>query len=197
MRRSSILWLAVSSCFLVTATASPQSLAELAQKEKARRAEIAKSGKTVEIIDAHALTTVDSDTFTAIEVTGPLREISAASPAELGRPILENPNRTIEIDTTPSSSSAQQGATGRGWSSGNDHQPGGRGWSEAGEYPPDGRGWSRGGDNPPDGRGWSDRPAADRGYSNGGDHSPSDRGWTQGGEHAPAGRGWSQRPSSP
>ena len=197
MSRFSISWIAVSAWLAITATASSQSLVELAQKEKARRAEIAKTRESVEVIDAHRLTTVYSDTFTAIEVTGSLQPESPAEPAELGRPPLENPNRTIEIPTTQSSTTGNGAvAMGRGWSPGSEHPPGGRGWSTASEYPPGGRGWTRGGENPPDGRGWSDRSAADRGYSTGGDHSTSGRGWTRGGENPPSGRGWSQRPSN-
>lgn len=195
MRRSSITWLAAAGWLVLTATASSQSLVELAQQEKARRAEIAKTGETVEVVDAHELTSVYSDTFSAIEVSGALQQESPAEPAELGRPPLENPNRAIEIAPGQSSTTAN-GAVGRGWTSGSEHPPGGRGWSTAGEHPPDGRGWTRGGENPPDGRGWSERSSADRGYTTGGDHSTDGRGWTRGGENPPNGRGWSQRPSN-
>ena len=131
MRPSFTLWLAVLGCFVFTVTASAQSLVELAQKEKTRWVEIAKTGKTAEVIDAHALTTIDPTVVTAIEVTGSSQPSSPASSAELGRPPLENPNRAAALATTPSSTQrARRGALGRGWTRGGERPANGRGWSQ-------------------------------------------------------------------
>lgn len=197
MRWSRTLWLAASSCLMLTATAATQTLVELAEEEEARRAEIARSGQAAELVDAVALSKFRADAVTAVEISGSATLRPQAEPAELGRPLLENPNRATELTPPSSGSGAGQGAIdmGRGWSSGRDYAPDAGGWSNGSDHPVDGRGWSSGGENPvAGGRGWSDRPSADRGYTAGGDYeSSSSRGWTQGGENSAASeRGWSK-----
>lgn len=88
--------LAAACCLSFAASAQSQSLAEVAKREKARRAENSQTDKDKEVVvvDEFALRNTHASTFSAVEVTGgATRESAPATPVELGRPAPENPNR--------------------------------------------------------------------------------------------------------
>lgn len=64
MKVSAALGLVSVGCFAFAVSASSQSLAEIAKKEKARRAEISEAGNDTQVVDGHALRNVQSDKFT-------------------------------------------------------------------------------------------------------------------------------------
>ena len=110
------------------AMAQSQSLAEVAKKEKARRAEIAETSKDkpVVVVDEHALRTTQASTFTAVEVTGGATR--STDPVELGRPAPENPNRAkpvapakkdVQVRRPPPGVANTE--MGKGWSTNHDN----------------------------------------------------------------------------
>jgi hypothetical protein len=100
----------------------------MAKKEKARRAEVAKTGKDqAVVVDEWALRTVEGETFTAVEATGAAERVRTSEP---GTPAPSNPNRARTTPApkttpkTPPSGAPKQAAStelGRGWSTGKDN----------------------------------------------------------------------------
>ena len=134
MRRVLTVVLLAFGCFSVAAAAHSQSLAEVAKKEKVRRAKNAEQTKAKEVLvlDDHALRNAEASTFSAVQVSGaPTREPVAR--ARLARPLTENPNRkqpatppkkeaNTESGGVPTSPmGAAQSELGRGWSTGKDN----------------------------------------------------------------------------
>jgi hypothetical protein len=129
------LWLA-SVCLTFAGAAHAQSLADIAKKEKARRAQITETrndGGGV-VVDDHALRNANGSTFSAAEVTGaPKRAEWTPAP---GQP-LANPNRratspptkTAQTTTGTSNPTPAETEKGRGWSTQKQPTSGGRGWN--------------------------------------------------------------------
>lgn len=125
----SLLLFVVAGGLLLASSAHSQSLAELAKKEKARRARIAADSKNqpATVIDEHALRSVEASTFSAVQVSGAPKRAREVREVELGRPVPENPNRTRSASSqkreTKSKSTKSPAGTelGRGWTTGNDN----------------------------------------------------------------------------
>lgn len=127
----------VAGCVSLAASAHSQSLAELAKKEKARRAANAQSGRSAEVVtvDEVALRNAESSTFTAVE-----SNVRTASP----RPALEPSSAPVPVrdrdgaattkesrksgasSTNPSANGNKVAETdlGKGWSTNHDNQKG-------------------------------------------------------------------------
>lgn len=128
MKRSLRACLLAVGCVSFAASAHSQSLAEAARKEKARRAEIAKTGQDKPaVLDEWALRNAEAETFTEVKATGAAER---QRPSDIGRPAPSNPNKARAATppkttpTTPPSSTTPRVAKtelGRGWSTGKDN----------------------------------------------------------------------------
>ena len=126
-----------SACLAYAGTGHTQSLAEVAKKEKARRAQISETRKDgdVVVVGERALRNANGSTFTAVEVTGARDRAEWSAPAAGPPPVNPNkattapPTKTAQTTPGPSTPTAANTELGKGWSKNNEHPPSGRGWN--------------------------------------------------------------------
>jgi hypothetical protein len=125
-----------SVCLAFAGMVQGQSLAEIAKKEKARRAKISET-KTDDapVVGERALRNANGSTFAAVEVTG--ARARGESPLAAANSPAVNPNKRT---ATPPKNASQ--ATARPSTPKVANTELGRGWSEKSEPPPGGKGWN-------------------------------------------------------
>jgi hypothetical protein len=129
--------LVVLGCVSLASSAHSQSLAELAKKEKARRAANVQSGKSAEVVtvDEVALRNAESSTFTAVEsnvrTASPRPELESTAPNAAARDrasasARNEPSRSGASTSNQSANGNQVAETdlGKGWSTNHDNQKG-------------------------------------------------------------------------
>ncbi len=136
--RNVVLTLSLASaCLSYAGTGHAQSLAEVAKKEKARRAQISETrtdGDAV-AIGERELRNANGSTFTAVEVKGGQNRAATPSAAASAPPV--NPNKQTTAPSTktgqttsrPSAPTAANTELGKGWSTKNESATGERGWN--------------------------------------------------------------------
>jgi len=136
MRNAVAILSLASACLVYAGTGHTQSLAEVAKKEKARRAQISETRKDGEVVvvGERALRNANGSTFTAVEVTGgpdrAERSTTAAGPPPVNPNKATAPPQTAQSTTPrPSTPTAANTELGKGWSKKNEPPPGGKGWN--------------------------------------------------------------------
>lgn len=136
MRNAVAILSLASVCLALAGTARSQSLAEVAKKEKARRAQISQTREdtAVAVVDERALRNANGSTFAGVEVTGAreradLTGSATAPPVNPNRATTAPPTKSAQKTSRPSTPTVANTELAKGWSKKNEPPPGGKGWN--------------------------------------------------------------------